>query len=512
MSIIKIADCGKGVNTDAMPEELNDGMWSNCQNMRFRTGFAQRFRGLTAVHTTPSITPYYIAPYQTATKRYWCHAGNQKVFVHDGTTQTEITPAGLFTGAQDDRWSGGTLSGILVLNNGIDQPQFWAGNVANDLANLTGWNSNWRCASMRPFKNYLIAFDITKSGTRYPHMVKWSHVAIPGAVPTSWDETDVTKDAGEQDLAETPDLLVDALPMGDVMIVYKERSMYSMSFIGAPYIWRFQKLPGDSGMLTRGCAVNTPLGHVVLTSGDVVIHQAQGVNSICDGLIRQFIFNNIDSTNYKRAFVTANPQKNEVMVCFPMNGSTYCDKAAVWNWVDKTWGLRDLPNVTYGAFGQVDFASTPGTWDADTETWDSDATEWNSNEYAPNEARLMLSTAVPYIVAFDTGSTDLGVPYRSMLERQQMTFGDAFKTKLVRAVYPRINAADGTEIRIEVGGSMNPDDSPIWSTATTFIVGSTHKADVFVTGRFISLRLTSTSSAEWRVRSIDLDIVISGDY
>ena len=90
-------------------------------------------------------------------------------------------------------------------------------------------------------------------------------------------------DAGEQDLAETPALLVDCLPLGDVNIIYKERSMYAMTYVGAPYIFRFQRLPGESGMLARGCAVNTPLGHVVLTAGDVVLNNGSGVQSIANG-------------------------------------------------------------------------------------------------------------------------------------------------------------------------------------------------------------------------------------
>lgn len=513
MSIVKISDVSKGVNFDTMPEELADGVWSSCQNMRFRNGFAQRFRGLTDVFNTPTVTPHFIAPFQTISKRFWAYAGTEKVFVDDGTTKTEITPASTFTGAVDDRWSGGTLSGILVLNNGVDKPTYWNGDTGTDLATLPGWGATWKAAVVKPFKEYLIALDVTKGSSRYPHMVKWSHSSAPGAIPTSWDETDVTKDAGEQDLAQTPDLLVDALPMGDVMIVYKERSMYSMSFIGQPYIWRFQKLPGDSGMLTRGCAVNTPLGHVVLTAGDVILHQAQGVTSIADGSIRSYIFNNIDTTNYKRSFVTANPQRNEVLICFPLNGGTgYCDKAAVWNWVDKTWGLRDLSGVTYGAFGQADIPNTPTTWDGDSGTWDTDVSEWNENEYAPNEARLLLTRSSPSIVAFDTGSTDFGVNFRGVLERTQMAFGDSYAIKFVRAVYPKVDSGSGAVLQVEVGYSMSADESPQWTNAVTYTVGTDNKVDVMAKGRYISLRITSTGAAPWRIRSIDMDIQMAGAY
>ena len=120
---------------------------------------------------------------------------------------------------------------------------FWNGDTATNLATLTGWGATWKVVSVRPFKNFLIALGITKGASVYPHMVKWSHTAVAGTIPASWDEADPALDAGEQDIAETPDLLVDCLQLGDVNIVYKERSMYSMSHVGAPYIFRFQRLP-----------------------------------------------------------------------------------------------------------------------------------------------------------------------------------------------------------------------------------------------------------------------------
>ncbi len=511
MAIVKIPDCGRGVNLDLMPEELADGAWSNCQNMRFRNGFAQRFRGMTDVMTTPPVTPYFLVAYQTPTKRFWVHAGAAAVYADDGTTQTDITGT-TPTGTQDDRWSGGTLGGVLVLNNSIDQPMYWTGDTAANLATLTGWNSAWRAAVVRPHKGYLVALDVTKSGARYPHMVKWSHVAAAGTIPSSWDETDVTKDAGEQDLADTPDLLVDCLPMGDSLIIYKQRSMYSMTFIGQPYIWRFQRLPSESGMLTRGCAVDTPAGHVVLTAGDVIIHQGGNPKSIADGAVRSFIFNNLDTTNYRRAFLCSNPQRCEVLVCFPMNGSTYCDKAAVWNWQDNTWGLRDLPNVTYGATGQADLQTLSTTWATDSETWDADGSEWNENEYAPSEARLLFCRAAPAITAFDTGTTDNGTAIRGQLQRDQLTFGDAYAVKLVKGVRPKIDAANGTVVQVEVGASMSPDAAPIWKNATSFTVGQSVKSDCFVKGRYISIRLTTTGNQAWKLRSIDFDVQTAGAY
>lgn len=511
MAIVKINDCGGGVNKDLMPEELPENVWTACQNMRFRSGFAQRFGGIANIFDAPTVTPYYVAPYSTQTTRYIVHAGTGKVFVDDGTTRTDITPASDFTGTQDDRWNGGALNGVLLMNNGVDVPHYWAGNVANNLAPLTGWDSNWRCKVLKPFKNYAIAINITKSGTAYPSMVKWSDEAVPGAVPSSWDSTNPALNAGEQDLGETPDVLVDALQLGDQMILYKERSMYSMSLIGSPFIFRFQRLPGDDGILSRGCVTNTPKGHVVLTSNDVVIHQGQGATSIADSRVRSFIFDNLNKTVSERAFVCTNPPTNEVLICFPSTESENCDLAAVWNWRDDTWGFRTLTNVTYGEACQVNSDAAFFNWALDTGTWADDTTTWSQSEFSPNEYRLILSRTTA-ISAFDIQTQDAGAAITSSLEKTAIQFGDPYSNKLIRSVYPRIEAPAGTVVNVLVGGAMYATETPTYSAPVSFTVGSDIKIDSFATGRFLAVKFESTADAVWRIRSYDVDVVKMGAY
>ena len=511
MTIARVDNCGLGLNSDLTPEELGNGVWSSTNNMRFNNGYAERYRGTVQTFATPSVTPYYIAPYATTSARFWVHAGLASVYVDDGTTRTDITGTAP-TGAIDNKWTGGSLNGILVLNNGVDNPMFWNGDTGTNLATLTGWTGTWKAQAVRPFKNFIVALDITKGANRYPHMVKWSDIAVPGAIPTSWDETNPALDAGEQDLAETPDLLVDCLPLGDVNIIYKERSMYAMTYVGAPYIFRFQRLPGESGMLARGCAVNTPLGHVVLTAGDVVVNNGTGVQSIANGAVRNYIFKNIDSTNYRRAFVTANPQRNEVWICFPYGSSETCNTACVWNWVDKSWSIRSLSNFTYGAFGQLAATSSATSWASDSEAWDTDATSWNENEYSPAEARLLMCRSTPLITLEDTGTTDLGALIDSSLERTGMTMGDAYSVKTVRAIYPRIDGNTGATVNIQIGASMFPDSGPEWQPTQAFTIGSSIKIDSFATGRFISVRFTNVDYGAWRMKSFDVDYVNAGSY
>ena len=511
MAIVRVDNCGLGINSDLSAEELGNGVWSASENMRFNLGYAERCKGIVQVFATPAVTPYWIAPYATTTTRFIVHAGLAAVYVDDGTTRTDITGTAP-TGAIDNRWTGGSLNGVFVMNNGIDKPMFWNGNTATNLATLTGWDATWLAQVVRPFKNFLIALDVTKGATRYPHMVAWSDIAVPGAIPTSWDDTNPAFDAGNQDLAETSDLMVDCLPLGDVNVIYKERSMYAMTYVGAPYIFRFQRLPGESGMLARGCGVNTPLGHVVLTAGDVVLNSGAGGQSIANGAVRDYIFKNIDATYYKRAFVTANPQRNEVWICIPYGSTSVCNKAVIWNWVDKTWAIRSLTNATYGAFGQVDLAATEATWATDSGTWESDVTTWNQNEYSPAEARLFMCHSTPAISLVDTGATDFGTLITASLERTGMTMGDPYSVKTIRAIYPRIDGVIGSTVNVQIGSSMYPDQATTWQTAQAFTIGSSIKVDSFASGRFLSVRFTNADYGAWRMKSFDVDYVNAGAY
>lgn len=506
-----IDNCGAGISTDLSPEELGNGVWSSALNVRFNNGYAERFKGTSQAFDTPAVTPYFLTPYATTTARFWIHAGLSAVYADDGTTRLNITGTAP-TGAIDDRWTGGSVNGVFVLNNGIDQPMSWAG--TGTLVTLGGWDTTWRATSLRPFKNFIIALGISKSGTKYPHMVKWCTTLNPGAVSGAgdWDETNPAKDAGEQDLAETPDILVDCLPLGDVNIIYKERSAYAMTYVGAPYIFRFQRLPVESGMLARGCGAQTPLGHVVLTAGDVVLNNGGAAPSIANGFVRKYIFDNISSAYYKRSFVTVNPQKNEVWVCFPFGDSQACNRACVWNWVDKTWAIRELSNVTYGSSGQVNITSTGTTWAGDSGSWASDATTWNENEYSPAEARLLMSQSTPVIALVDTGTSDFGSLISANLTRTGMHFGDPYSVKTVTCVRPKIDGTFGTQVTIEVGSSMYPDSSPIWGAPVKFTLGQNIKVDCFTSGRFISARFSNSDFASWRMKSFDIEYVKAGAY
>lgn len=496
-----------GLVVDQPAHELPVNAFSSLANVRCRDGMIERIGG-SRTYATPSMTPYWCGFYASASTRYAVMAGLAKVEVWDGTTLTDITGTAP-TGAIDDRWTGGALNGVLILNNGVDKPMYWGG--TGTLTALPGWDVNWKAKSVRPFGNALVALGITKSGTYYPHMVKTSTFADPGSVPTSWDVTET--DTFENDIAETTDHFVDQLVLGSVNILYKESSIYVMRITQDDRVYTIDRLPGTFGMLARGCAADTPKGHVVLSNGNVVLHQgiAEPV-SIIDGSNRRWLFETqIDTAHSERCFVVANPSKSEVLICYPGIGQSVCTKALAWNWNTGAWSPRDLQSATYGASGLITY-STGDTYDSATETYDTIARAYNQNDFTPNDPRLVFTELGPKLTLQDSGTTLSGSNISWMIERTGLAFDDPDTVKTATRLVPRAIAANGTQFYVQAGGSMSAEESPTWTDPVLYTVGSSRWADLFATGRFLSYRLYGSQSQPVRFKSLDVQIVGAGRY
>ena len=499
-----------GVIYDQLPQELPDSGLSSVSNVRFRNGAVERMRGEDSILTGVSQTAYGLFTYSTGSTRFIIHAGTTVVKANDGSTSTDITGTAP-TGTADARWTGGTLGGVFVCNNGVDAPMYWGGNTALNLATLTAWPASTTCAVLKPWKNYLFALDVTKSGTRYAHMVKWSSAAEPGTLPASWDETNPANDAGEIDLSETTDFIVDALPLGDSLIIYKQASAYAMTYIGGQYIFAQRRLPVDCGMLARGCGAIVPNGHVILTAGDLVLFNGFEARSIATNRVRQWIFDAIDSTYYSRAFLVANPAFSEVWVCFPTAGNSACNRAVVWNYAEDTFSVRDLNNATCGVSGIIP-STIDNTIDADTATIDSDVTAIDYVEGATNKNQALIATSTPDVRLVDSGSDFNGTAFTASIERTGMALGDQTRVKTIRSVYPRIEGPAGQTMYVQIGATMDVETPYSWSDPITYTIGTTYKADAMFSGRFLAYRIWSESSFAWRLKSVDIDYTVRGIY
>lgn len=510
----KISGLGDiGVVADGMDGELPENAFSDALNMRFGGGYCERFAGSLSVFSPLSVAPYGLM-YYSSTLPYWIYLGLQKVYAVNGSTHTNLTRQ---TGAVDvdynatanNVWTTGVLGGIAIINNPSDDPQFWGGDTANNFEAVTAWPANTKCQSMRVFKNYLIALNITKAGVSYPHMVKWSHSADPGALPVSWDEADPTKDAGENDLADSQSIIVDGMPLGESFIIYKERSYYSMEYIGPPFIFRFRKIYEGQGALSRNCVAETPYGHVVLGQGDLYLHNMSAPQIIISDIVRKKLFAQIDSVNYSRCFVVANHRKNEVWVCYPSNASESCNRALVWNWEQKTTTFRELQNYTCGATGAI-VSSSSETWASDGDLWLEDQTIWSQNETSAGEQRCIFGTTDTTLHLVDQQSRFNGQTITGHVERTGLTFGEPSFSKLVKGIRIHADGSEGSQITVRLGAARSESGAITWGQPVAYTLGQNNLACSNVSGRFIAYRITTTIPL--KLRTVEFDYQIKSGY
>lgn len=518
MPFVKFTNCGEaGLILDTEPNDapITPAIgWSGGGNIRFNEGYAEKFLGHKSVNGTPVVTPYGIF-FTQASARYEVYTGLTKIYALTGTTHTDITRAlGNYTGTNADKWNGSILSGTLILNNGVDDPQFWGGSTGTPCAKLTNWPANTKAKVVRTFDNYVIALNITEAATNYPSMVRWSTAADPGTLPASWDYTLATNDSGRVEgvLSSTPDKIVDGLQLGNTFMIYKENSTYAMQYIGGTDVFRFTSVSKASGSLGIDCAALFPGGHAVLSDGDIVVNNGSGApQSIIDRRMRRWIFNNIDSDNRQRSFAVSNIRRNEVWFCFPTVGQTWSNTAAVWNYKDNTWGIRDIPNLTHANSGVI-LASSTDTWDASTETWDTEDGIWAVDEYSQASPRLMLASSDGGLFLADLTRSFNGSPMTAYIERTGLDFGSPESMKLCKGVRPRIDAADDTVIRIYVGSQDDLGAAIDWGSAMNYTVGTDLKVDCFVASRYLAIKFESVAQAPWRLKTFDMEIDQIGMY
>jgi len=524
---IPIHDIGSvGIVRDIPPHLLAPEAWSNAQNVRFQDNKVLKFTGHSAVFDPPSVAPHWALAVQTETDAFWLYAGLAKVFTVDqGGTHTDITRAagGDYTGAAVDKWNGGILGGIPVITNGIDIPQSWSPvSAAQKLIDLPNWPAATTARYIRAFKNFLVALNITESGTAKPHMVKWSHSADPGSVPISWDDTDPTRDTGEVELADSQaGIIQDAMLLRDLLVIYKDNSTWGMQHIGGRFIFRFFPLFTSTGILTNRCVAALPNAsqHFVMTGDDLIIHNGQSIESVINKLWKRFINNNINPDELAASFVLSNPIEDEMWFCFAEVGSTLPSLAIVWSTKDGTIGVRELSEAVFIASGVVDETGVLQDWDSDAQAWDDDASTWGSRQFSPQALSLLQldPTNTKLFKLDDTNQFNL-VDMTSFVEREGLALVgtdrsgrpkvDIARRKLLTRIWVK---GEGGPFEVRVGSQENIGGPITFEPAVTFDPATDEYVDASVSGRLLVVRFQSSSNVAWAIHGYDVEIEVLGE-
>lgn len=537
MADIEINDLANfGVVRDGAEYMLPPEAFTYGNNVGFTEDSVGKMPGWAGIFGSPPIAPHFAIPIISSSTVWWIYVSLTKGYVYDGTSHTNITrqSAGVdvnYTPSNTRDWNGTILGGIPILNNGADVPQFWNGaySTGNKLTNLTNWNSNHRAKVVRAFHQHLVAYNITKTSTLYPHMVKWSHIADPGTLPTSWDETDATKDAGEVDLPDVNSgVIQDAVALGPNMCIYKDNSTYVQRYIAGQYIFSFDPLYITSGILAPRCAAATHDGkyHFVATQDDIIVHNGQGeplsVLSVPDaeGRFRSnksFLFGDLDSTNYRNSFVFCNPMRSEMWFCYPSTGFTNPNMALVWNYQRGLPGrISYLEGITFRNAAIGPAAASSGSWNSDTQAWNLDLSPW---EDLSRRKVIACGTDATKFYELNSGTTRDGSEFPTSLVREALGLlgrrrngawiEDFKQRKMLLRIWPKVS---GGAVQVRVGVQETVDGSIEWGAFQTFDPATMMWLDVTCQGRAISIEFASNGSGTWALQGYKFEQHLLGNF
>lgn len=528
MPEVDINDLDKlGVIRDEPAYQIPPEAFDRLENMRVVDGGLERMKGDEQVFGTPPIAPHFALTISAPAQNFWLYTSLAAAYVYDGASHTKVTrqSAGVdvpYTATNTRDWNGTIIGGIPILNNGLDIPQYWAApTTGTKLANLTNWPTNLRAKRVVAFGAYLVAVNITDGANVYPHEVRWSTEAPgPGSLPASWDYADETLDTGAYDL---PDVnsgqLVDALPLGGKLVLYKEQSTWTMRFVGGRAIFAFDTLFETVGILAPRCVAVTPDGvnHVVATQDDLVIHNGQGKPaSILNKRLRRAVFNDLDTDNFRNSFCFTDSENSEVWFCYPQQGQTHPNRAVVFNQKSGAVTEADVASFRNVAQGVIE-ESSDEVWDTGTESWDTGSETWST---AKRRELVLLDPANTKFRQANQGLLRNGASFPATVQRTSLSvlgkkrsgewIVDHQIMKFVDRMWPKIQ---GGPVRVRIGFQQYVNGPVTWSPYTVFDPSTMVLADFEPgCGRAVSVEFSTIDAVDWRIDGYKIAVDPSGEF
>jgi hypothetical protein len=507
MATKQILNLGRGgINTDLPSVLLPENTFSNGRNVRFFNESVEATTG-ERIYINRLIQPNYGV--------HWANPdGDFSVFLKNGVAEVidiDGNADTLFSSSDpkysDSVWQTTTFNGgyALVINNGKSTPLYILYGSTPTFQEFPNWNYlptlEITAKVIRPLNYSLVAANLTikdlsnTSITSAPSTIRVSAQAPTGGFPQTW-EPGLTTDTADEFEINSASPILDMVELRGTLFIYSETGIHTLNITGG--ISRVQSYSTSYGILNTDCAVEFDGKHFVVDRNDIYVHNGSGsIESLANGRVREYFFNNLDFSQKNKVIVKRNPKYDEIWLCYPKLGSSSLNEALVFNYKNNTWSIRDLPNLT--------------------SLYEGPSMDFNTGLVGRQEM-YMLTGGNDVLVTSDTYSMYRDgnlVPYTSFVDKLRINSGDTTQSFLVRSVTPVFDKVPVTEsIIITVDGTntftsevdfTNPSPRDVFVFQPNNIINSGgYRVDPRVDGRFVSFRVSSVGS--WRMSLIGLEL------
>jgi len=259
---------------------------------------------------------------------------------HASPAGEDATIRKVYSVPDGDRWSVAIVDNKFCFTNRNVNVQYWSGEDGENATDLDSTNAKEARFAIE-YANRLFLADLEISGTREPWSVQWSKEGDP----TDW--TDST--AGSVDLLDTNDHIMGLGKVGNMLIVYKRKSIIFGRRTGvstAPVIFPTQR---------NGIGLCAPWGKVsVLGSeaflGDDDFYFIEGDQPVSIGeRIRDKFSSLVSDAERRKAFAWSVPRYNKALWSVVTSEGRY---VFVWDYKEKEWTSYEFwDEITGGGQG-----------------------------------------------------------------------------------------------------------------------------------------------------------------
>ena len=180
-----------------------------------------------------------------------------------------------------------------------------------------------------------------------PLLVRWSDQANP----FQWIP-DVTNQSGEYTLTNGS-YIMGARATRQEILVWTDSAIYSMQYLGAPYVWGFQILMDNISVISPNCMIT--VNNVTYWMGRDRFYMYSGRVEVLPCALRQYIFDDINQDQAYQVFAGANEAYNEIWWFYCSTGSNTVDKYVIYNYLDRVWYYGTMSRSAWFQSGSLQY-------------------------------------------------------------------------------------------------------------------------------------------------------------
>lgn len=324
--------------------------------------------------------------------------------------------------------------------------------------------------------------------TQDPMLIRWSAQEDY----TEWTPA-ATNQAGDYRLSRGSEIIT-AQQTRQEILVFTDAAVYSMQYLGPPYVWGFQ-IMGDN-ISVAGPNVVSVANNVTYWMGTDKFYMYSGRVETLPCSLRQYVFQNINFEQSYQFFSGTNEGYNEIWWFYCSANSNVVDRYVIFNYLERTW--------YYGTMERTYWLDSPLR---------------STPMAAGYNGQLLYHES-----GNDDGTTNPPSPIVSFCQSSDFDIGDGHNFGMVSRIIPDLtfdgsDVADPTAVftvrpRQNPGANYGTSNSPDVVSGNNYIGQRTYNVQQFtqyvyvrVRGRQMAFRVGSSElGVAWQLGAPRLDV------